>query len=139
MEPAFTILASLACVVTTIGLCVAAGVDGPSTRAMAWWSGLPYLGFCTLAFVHRGSREAARRVLVATAVVGGLATFLYARDLWPFIEAGPDRDQIMDCGGPLVEFGVPVVQWLFIGVFALSLRSRRWPGPRDTVFEPWEE
>ncbi len=31
----------------------------------------------------------------------------------------------MNCGGPLVEFGVPSLQWLFVGILALMTRQRR--------------
>jgi hypothetical protein len=119
MFTALTVCASLAAIGTMITLCAAAGMDARSVNFFVWWSSAPYLGYCILAF-WRHRRVGSGLVFTGTALSAVLAVFAYESDILPFIRARYTGDELMNCGGPLIEFGVPILQWLGVGLLWLA-------------------
>jgi hypothetical protein len=92
-----------------------------------FWTGAPYPGYCWLAFERVRSRRA-HLVFAGTAVSAALATVMYLADLMPFVKAQSTGEEVMNCAGPLIEFGLPILQWLFLG-FLCVVSSPRWSRP----------
>jgi hypothetical protein len=123
MHPIYTVIVSIAAVLSTIVLCIGARVDEHSLPFFIGWTGAPYLGFCGLALARRAHGSG---IFVATLLSGGLATLLYWSDIWPLAAAETRGEEILNCAGPLVELGFPVVQWFLVAVLFLAT-LRRWP------------
>jgi hypothetical protein len=128
MYTALTACASLGAILTMFALCVAGGTDERSTQFFVCWTGTPYLGYCGLAFARRRRSGASRLVFVGSALSAGLAVLLYTADLLPYIEARSKGEVVMNCAGPLIELGFPVVQWVFVGLLWL-VTLPRWSRP----------
>ena len=107
------VIVSLAAVLATVTLEMAAEVDERSLRFFVCWTGAPYLGYCVLAATRRNDRIA---ILVGTVISAGAATALYWLDIWPQVAAKARGEEVMNCAGPLVELGFPILQWLSVGV-----------------------
>lgn len=122
MHPLFTVIVSIGAVLSTVVLGIAAKTDERSFIFFVCWTGAPYLTYCGLAFARRAHRSA---VFGATVVSGGLATLLYWSDIWPFVAAVSRGEEVMNCAGPLIEFGFPILQWFF--AVALWMATRRAP------------
>ena len=123
---ALSICASLIATGAMFALCVAAGMDARSIHFIVCWTSAPYIGLCILAF-SRHRRLGSGLVFAGTAISAGLAVVVYANDMLPFIRARYTGDIVMNCGGPLIEFGFPIVQWLGLGllwIVCLSFRAK---------------
>jgi hypothetical protein len=119
MYTAMTVAASLAAIGAMLALCVASGMDARSINFFVCWTSAPYLGYCILAF-WRHRRVGSGLVFAGTALSAGLAVIAYASDILPSIRARYTGDVVMNCGGPLIEFGVPILQWLGVGLLWLA-------------------
>jgi hypothetical protein len=53
-------------------------------------------------------------------VSAGLAVLVYTSDILPFVRARDTGEELMNCGGPLIEFGFPILQWLGVGLLWLA-------------------
>jgi len=106
----------------------------PGFEIICFWTGLPYLAHCALSIGVSGYQAASRAVVIGTVVSTCAADYMYFRDVWPFIDARSSGTHLMNCAGPLVELGVPILQWIFVGFLwsiAMLIRSRekgRWHG-----------
>lgn len=129
MDAALTVCVSLGAILTTYALCVGAGTDEHSTRFFLFWTGAPYLGYCGLAFARRRTGGAAP-VFVTTALSAGLASLLYVADLVPYIQARSKGEDEMNCAGPLLQLGFPILQWVLVGLLWL-VTLPRWSKSRD--------
>jgi hypothetical protein len=120
MYPIYTVIVSIGAVLSTVVLCMVAGIDERSFVFFVCWTGAPYLGYCGLAFARRAHHFA---VFVATILSGGFATLLYWSDIWPQVVAESRGEEVMNCAGPLIELGFPVVQWvLVVALFVATMR-----------------
>ncbi len=117
-----TIIVSIVAVLSTVTLEIAAGADERSLRFFAFWTGAPYLGYCGLA-AARPRRNVA--ILITTAISAAVATAVYWSDIWPLVAAQARGEEVMNCAGPLVELGFPIVQWLSVVVLWVAIRP--WP------------
>ena len=119
MYPVYTVIVSIVAVLSMVVLCNAAGLDENTSRFFLFWTGAPYLGFCGLAFVRAAHRPG---IFIGTLLCGGLASLLYWSDIWPLVAAKARGEEVMNCAGPLLEFGVPIVQWLLVVVLFVATR-----------------
>lgn len=111
MNPVFTVLVSVGAILFMAGLGILGGTDSPSLLFFVCWTGAPYLGYCALALARRAPRTA---IFVNTLISAGLASIAYLSDSWPFILARARGEEMMNCAGPLIEFGVPLLQWVHV-------------------------
>lgn len=132
MHPVFTVIVSIGAVVSTVVLGIAAGTDERSFPFFVCWTGAPYLGYCGLAFARRAHRSA---VFVATLLSGGLATSLYWSDIWPQVAAEARGEEVMNCAGPLMELGFPIVQWFLVVVLSVATMRRSAGASRESETE----
>lgn len=122
MHPIFTVAVSICAILSMISLCVAAEADNHSLLGFLCWTGSPYLGHCALAFARRLHRSA---IFVATLISGFLASVIYWQEIWPMVAAKRRGVEVMNCGPPLVEFGCPLLQWIFVMfLFVITRRGR---------------
>jgi hypothetical protein len=129
MPVAITMLVGVAATVASVGLAFAIGADANSFPFLVFWTGAPYLGYCGLALLRGRRREASVAICFATAFSGGLATLIYWSSNWEFIQARSRGEGPLDCGGPLVELGFPLIQWVSVGVLWIAMRPVRSPAP----------
>jgi hypothetical protein len=133
MYTALSVCASLIAIVTMLALCVAAGFDAQTIHFFVCWTSAPYIGHWILAY-WRHQRSGSGFVFAGTALSAGLAVVVYANDILPFVRARSTGDIVMNCGGPLIELGFPLLQWLGVGLLWLACLPYR-PKPH---WEDWE-
>jgi hypothetical protein len=139
MPTILTVGAALGAAVTMACLFQAAGYDSDSTWAFSLWAAGPYLGLCWLALAFRRNRDASRLVLAGTLFIGAGALLLFYNYLRPYINTSPgDANRPMNCVGPIAEYGVPIIQWFFVGVLGLAARWAGAPAPPEIVFQDGE-
>ena len=139
MKTVLSVVTSLSCALATVHLYGLSGMDSHSLMFLGGWAVAPYPAHCVLAFAARRRPEASVAILVGTIASGGVAILLFLNDLQPWIDArSRGVEPPMNCGGPLVEFGLPVVQWIFLGVLgwvAMTSRPADQSQPGEIVHE----
>jgi hypothetical protein len=125
LYPALSIIASVGAFVVMRLLCIAAELDEHTTSAFLFWTGVPYLGYSLLALSRRDRPGASAVVFASTIISAGAASALYWADLSPSIGARARGEEVMNCGGPLVEFGFPLLQWISVVVLAVATSRRQ--------------
>jgi hypothetical protein len=133
MYTALSVCASLIAIITMLSLCVAAGFDAQTINFFVCWTSAPYIGHCILAY-WRHRRSGSGLVFAGTVLSAGSAVVVYANDILPFVRARYTSDIVMNCGGPLIEFGFPILQWLGVGLLWLACLPYQ-PKPH---WEDWE-
>lgn len=122
MHPVYTFITCFAAVFAMVKLCLAAELDEHSFPFFVAWTSAPYLAYCGLAHSRRTRRDDSTVVFIGTAISAGLATLLYGNDLWTVIDARSRGEELLNCAGPLVELGFPLVQWFVAGALCLATR-----------------
>ena len=125
LYPVLSIIASVGAVLAMRSLCIAAELDEHTTPAFLFWTGVPYLGYSLLALSRRDRPGASGVVFATTMISAGAATALYWSDLSPSIGARARGEEVMNCGGPLVEFGFPLLQWISVVILAVVTSKRQ--------------
>jgi hypothetical protein len=125
MHLLLSVLVSAVAILTHYLLYAYAGFakDWSSTQSYLLWTGTPYLAYCGLTSARARTGDAGP-VFVTTALSAGLATFAYAADMMPYIHARSRGEELMNCAGPLVQLGVPILQWVLVGWLGFATEPR---------------
>jgi hypothetical protein len=118
MHPIFTVLVSIGAVLSTAAMGIAASVNEDDFWFLIFWTGAPYLGHCGLATSRRAHGTT---VFAWTIISGGLATLFYWANFRPMIDVRQQGGMPMNCAGPLIEAGVPLIQWFLVMVLFLAI------------------
>ena len=96
------------------------------------WDVLVYIGVIALAIALRRSRPASIVMAIAAVVISVLSvTTLYIVQR-PYFTPPTPATRVLNSAGPIVEFGLPIVQWSAFAVAARLAKIRvRADGPRE--------
>lgn len=119
MSPYPTVLVSVIAVLIVAGLGVRLGTDANSLAFFVCWMGAPYLCLCGLALSRR---KDGFFVFLNTLLSGGVATGIYLSDAMPYFEARAAGGEVMNCGPPIIQLGIPLLQWLHVLLVFLALK-----------------
>src|SRR5262245_55103256 len=112
-----TLGASVSAILANAYLFFAAAPDAGSARFFTFWAASPYLAHCGLAWMLRRHLAASRLGWAGTVAAGLFTLGVFYSDLQPIIAARAEGTRPpMNCAGPLLELGLPVLQWLFVGL-----------------------
>ena len=91
----------------------------PAARAFfGSWDAAVYLRVLTLAFVYQASRRASIVMLLGNLIIAGFSLYcLYRTYRIAFL--GNYSPSMMNCVGPIVELGLPLLPWPALMVFSV--------------------
>ncbi len=99
------------------------------------WDAFVYAGIVLLALGLRYSPRASWTIAAGAAVISGFSVCILYADLSPYFTSPAPALRAMNCYGPLIELGLPVLQWGALGVVAVVAgysATRCSPPPRRT-------
>ena len=134
MMLALTIALCLSAAAATLGMLTVAvtNYDPGSWETiviLGGWDVAVYAGVVGFAIAFGKSRSASAVILLGAAVIGVSSVFILYGSLSVYFSPPTPTRRVMNCVGPLIELGLPVLQWptlaLFSAVAFLVFSSRR--------------
>lgn len=124
MIPVLTIALCLCAASATLGMFTLAVTNyNPGSWEtiviLGGWDVAVYTGVILLAIVFRKSYFASAVMLVGAVVIGGLSVFILHGCLSGYFTPPTPTHRVMNCVGPVVELGLPILQWPTLAVFAV--------------------
>lgn len=89
-----------------------------SVVVLGGWDTAVFVAFGAVAVGLRNSRTGSLILLAGTLATGIFSTWLLYADLHFYFTPPTPGNQVMNCMGPLVELGLPILQWPTFAAFA---------------------
>lgn len=108
---------------TTIGMMVIAMSNynpgsWETVVILGGWDSLVYLGIIAIACVFRHSPRTSCIVALGAAAISAFSVLVLYADLQPYFTPPSPTFRVMNCAGPLIQFGLPFLQWPALGMVA---------------------
>ncbi|MHB9076808.1 MAG: hypothetical protein ACYC3X_04845 [Pirellulaceae bacterium] len=123
MIPAITTISCFCAAAATIGMLALAVLNynpgsWESIVIVGGWDVAVYAGVVLLAVALRESRRASVVMLLGAVFIGGFSVLILYGDLSAYFTPPTPRHRVMNCVGPIIELGLPLLQWPTLGAFA---------------------
>ena len=118
-----TIAVCVLAALTTCGMLVVATLNynpgsWETVVILGGWDIFVYVGIIATAFGFQNSRQASYVMVAGAATISLCSVIVLYTDLQPYFMPPSPTFRVMNCAGPIIQLGLPFLQWPALGVVA---------------------